>query len=76
MDVLNKMVNLSVHQSRLSQPWDLTRTKLEYPLVRGVPRIDPTSWDYPATRESWNILTGSTLPLGAMSSLTTRASEG
>jgi len=41
-------VHLSVHQSRLSQPWDLTRTKLEYPLVRGVPRIDPTIWDYPA----------------------------
>jgi hypothetical protein len=43
MDVLNKVVNLSVHQSRPCQPWDLTRTKLEYPLVRGVPRIDPAT---------------------------------
>ena len=49
MDVLNKVVNLSVHQSRLSQLWDLSRAKLEYPLVCayqrvcGVPRIDPAT---------------------------------
>jgi hypothetical protein len=76
MDVQDKVVNLSVHQSRLSQPWDLIRTKLEYPLIRGVPRVDPTTRDYPAARESWNVLTRSTLSLGCMSSLTTRASGG
>jgi hypothetical protein len=71
MDVLDKMVNLGVHQSRLSQLWDLTRTKLEYPLVCGVPRIDPATWNYSATRESRNILARSALPSSAMSSLTT-----
>ena len=71
MDVLNKVVNLSVHQSRLSQPWDLTRTKLEYPLVRGVPRINPVTGNYSATWKSRNILARSALPFSAMSSLTT-----
>jgi len=71
MYVLNKMVNFSFHQSRLSQLWDLIRTKLEYPLVRSVPRIDPAIWNYSAARESRNILTRSALPFHAMSSLTT-----
>ena len=70
MDVLDKIVNLSVHQSRFSQLWDLTRTKLEYPLVRGVPGIDPATWNYSATRESRNILVRSALPFSAVSSLT------
>ena len=73
---INKVLNLSVHQSSLSQPWDLSRTKLEYPLVRGVFRIYPATRHYSATLESRNILPKSVLPFSAMSSLTVGPSGG
>ena len=54
MDVLDKMVNISVHQGLLV--WGSTRSKFEYPLVRSLISIDPATWDNSAARESRNPL--------------------
>ena len=70
MDVLDKMVNISVHQGLLGQLWGFTRSKFEYPLVRSLISIDPATWDNSAARESRDPLAGSALPSGTMSRLT------
>ena len=76
MDVLDKMVNISVHQGLLGQLWGSTRSKFEYPLVHSLISVDPATWDNSAARESRNPLAGSAVPSGTRSSLATRPSRG
>ena len=76
MDVLDKMVNISVHQGLLDQLWGSTRSKFEYPLVRSLISVNPATWDDAAARESRNTLAGSAVPSSARSGLATRPSRG
>ena len=62
MDVLNKQVNLHVHQSRLSELRNLCRTELDCPSVSSLPGINPTSRNDPTAQKCWDALAWTTLP--------------
>ena len=71
MDILDQMVNLRVHQSRLCKLRDLCRIKLEYSLIGSIPGINPASRDNPTGWECWNTLAWSTLPTCSLTGLRT-----
>ena len=76
MDILDKKMNLRVNQSRLCELRNLCRTKLEYTLVGGIPRINTASRDNPTARECWNILTRPALPPCLLTGLRARSLRG